>query len=273
MGYLSSVSMMVAVTMSTKLLDAAKIAATANQLSRRVFERFPVSGLYAVSVELSELGVVAQDAAANIARPMYSVRIAVGVLIALILGILVSMIWAALPHVGQIAGASPVDVVAAVEAGTNEVVLIGLAIFFLVNLETRIKRSRAIQAIHELRSIAHVIDMHQLTKDPAQFRHHAAATDSSPVRVLTLTELIRYLDYCSEMLSVTSKIAAIYVQKFNDVHVLAAVSDVETLCTGLSGKMWQKLQVAEDALDATCSDDGIRSSLEESKINQDVEVK
>ena len=93
------------------------------------------------------------------------------------------------------------------------------------------------------------------------------------MRVLTLTELIRYLDYCSEMLSVTSKIAAIYVQKFNDVHVLTAVSDVETLCTGLSGKMWQKLQVAEDALDATCSDDGVRTSLEESKINQDVEAK
>jgi len=70
---------------------------------------------------------------------------------------------------------------------------------------------------------------------------------------LTLPELIRYLDYCSEMLSVTSKIAALYIQRFNDGVVLNAVSDVETLCSGLSGKVWQKLQIAESALDAAAS--------------------
>ncbi|MDH3577528.1 MAG: hypothetical protein OEO71_06875 [Gammaproteobacteria bacterium] len=70
---------------------------------------------------------------------------------------------------------------------------------------------------------------------------------------MTLPELIRYLDYCSEMLSVTSKIAALYIQRFNDGVVLNAVSDVETLCSGLSGKVWQKLQIAESALDAAAS--------------------
>ena len=45
-------------------------------------------------------------------------------------------------------------------------VLIGAAIFFLVTLETRVKRRRALAALHELRAIAHIIDMHQLTKDP-----------------------------------------------------------------------------------------------------------
>jgi hypothetical protein len=52
------------------------------------------------------------------------------------------------------------------EAGLNDVVLIGAGIFFLLSVEVRYKRARALKALHELRSITHVIDMHQLTKDP-----------------------------------------------------------------------------------------------------------
>ncbi len=236
--------------MSVTILDAKKIAETAEKLSRRIFERFPVSGLYAISRELVQLGSKAEEAAPRIARPIYSVRITVGILIAAILGIVVSSIWAVILQLGEITQSRLVEIVSALEAGTNELVLIGLAIFFLVNLETRIKRARALRAIHELRSIAHVIDMHQLTKDPARFRHHFGTTESSPKRELTLSELVRYLDYCSELLSVTSKIAALYVQRFNDGVVLEAVSEVETLCVALSRKVWQKLQIAESALDA-----------------------
>ena len=42
----------------------------------------------------------------------------------------------------------------------------GIAAFFFLTLETRLKRQRALKAIRELRSLAHIIDMHQLTKDP-----------------------------------------------------------------------------------------------------------
>ena len=178
---------------------------------------------------------------------MYSVRIAVALLILVILVIVGSMIWAVLPQLGQVSNASVIEIIAALEAGTNELVLVGLSIFFLVNLETRIKRAQAVRAIHELRSIAHVIDMHQLTKDPARYRHASVATESSPVRELNLPDMMRYLDYCSEMLSLTSKIAALYIQRFNDNAVMEAVSDVEILCTGLSNKVWQKLQIAESA--------------------------
>ena len=216
-------------------------------MSRRIFERFPNFGLYRISKELQELGYAAQENAPKIARPMYSVRIAVALLILVILVIVGSMIWAVLPQLGQVSNASVIEIIAALEAGTNELVLVGLSIFFLVNLETRIKRAQAVRAIHELRSIAHVIDMHQLTKDPARYRHASVATESSPVRELNLPDMMRYLDYCSEMLSLTSKIAALYIQRFNDNAVMEAVSDVEILCTGLSNKVWQKLQIAESA--------------------------
>ena len=49
-------------------------------------------------------------------------------------------------------------------------IIIGAALFFLTTFETRIKRSKALDALEELRSISHVIDMHQLTKDPELIR-------------------------------------------------------------------------------------------------------
>ena len=99
----------------------------------------------------------------------------------------------------------------------------------------------------ELRAIAHIVDMHQLTKDPDKLLHPEGDTVSSPERTLTRDELGRYLDYCSELLSLTSKLAALYAERFNDSVVLQAVDEVEALTTGLSAKIWQKIMV----LDAT----------------------
>ena len=62
---------------------------------------------------------------------------------------------------------------------------------------------------------------------------------------MTGPKLGRYLDYCSEMLSLTSKIAASFVQSFNDPVVLSTVNEIETLVTGLSGKIWQKITLLE----------------------------
>jgi hypothetical protein len=65
-------------------------------------------------------------------------------------------------------------------------------------------------------------------------------------------QLGRYLDYCSELLSLTSKLAALYVQYRNDPIVLEAVSEVEQLSGDLSNKIWQKITL----LDATRSEAG-----------------
>jgi hypothetical protein len=60
-------------------------------------------------------------------------------------------------------------------------------------------------------------------------------------------ELGRYLDYCSEMLALTGKVATVYVAEFDDPVVLDAVNEVENLTTGLSRKVWQKLMVLHRA--------------------------
>ena len=85
--------------------------------------------------------------------------------------------------------------------------------------------------------------MHQLTKDPSKIIKKATSTASSPQKIMTAFELTRYLDYCSEMLSLTGKISALYAQKFNDPVVLSAVNEVEALTTGLSRKIWQKIVI------------------------------
>jgi hypothetical protein len=123
------------------------------------------------------------------------------------------------------------------------VVFLGAAIAFLVTLENRVKRGRALSAINELRALAHIIDMHQLTKDPEWVLGRGEPTGVLPPRQMSRFELSRYLDYCSEMLSLTSKVAALYIQDFDDEVALAAVNEVEDLTTGLSQKIWQKLMI------------------------------
>ena len=145
------------------------------------------------------------------------------------------------------------DLVQAIDSGLNELILFAVAVFFLINLETRIKRQRAIKAIHELRSIAHVIDMHQLTKDPERVLGDWSATENSPKVRMTPMQLNRYLDYCSEMLSLVGKVASLYVQRFDDEAAVAAVSEVEQLTTGLSRKIWQKIMILNQAREQTTS--------------------
>lgn len=60
---------------------------------------------------------------------------------------------------------------------------------------------------------------------------------------LSRTQLPRYLDYCSELLALTSKLAALHAQHLNDTVVLNAVNDIEALTADLSRKIWQKISI------------------------------
>ena len=128
----------------------------------------------------------------------------------------------------------------------DALILLAIGILFFWTLEERAKRSQSLRALHELRSVAHVIDMHQLTKDPESIAGpQALDTPSSPARDLSRFELTRYLDYCSELLAITSKLAALHAQHLRDPVVLAAVRDIESLTGDLSGKIWQKLTILD----------------------------
>src|SRR5258706_555002 len=83
-------------------------------------------------------------------------------------------------------------------------------------IDARRRRRMCLEALHEMRAMAHIVDMHQLTKDPEIVTSRGPGTPSSPERPLDRFELGRYLDYCSEMLSLIGKVAALYVQGFPD---------------------------------------------------------
>ena len=85
--------------------------------------------------------------------------------------------------------------------------------------------------------------MHQLTKDPERVKPTYAPTDVSPGIHLTASELESYLDYCSEMLSLVGKAAALCAEENTDPVVLDTVSTIETLTTGMSRKIWTQISL------------------------------
>src|SRR5262249_37921356 len=105
----------------------------------------------------------------------------------------------------------------------------------------RLKRRRALRAIHELRALAHIIDMHQLTKVPDR----VGQTSPYFTRVMTADDVGQYLRFCTELLALVSKVGQLYVQDFLDGVTLAAVDQFENLATGLSSKIWQKIMILD----------------------------
>lgn len=236
--------------MPFRTLSSDHIIATLEQLEARVRERFPEASLNNVVSELVELGKQDRRRAARLSRPYILLRAGILLTIVAALAALI-MVGAKLLGWVEIAGVNPdiFTVFEGVEAGLNIVILAGVAIFALSRVEERLKRDHILKDLHELRSMAHVIDMHQLTKDPAALLRLVPPTSSSPKRTMNDQQLSRYLDYCAELLSLAGKIAALYAQRSRDPVVIAAVNDIETLTSNMSAKIWQKILIVREASD------------------------
>jgi len=223
-----------------------RIAATITRLERRIQERFPESGLSRVVGDLRRLADDEEAVLVRLQRPIWILRIGGALGIAGLLAVVVLVGTIAMRvslHFQTIT-----DLLQSSDSAINDIIVLSIAVFFFFSIETRVKRARALRALHRLRSIVHVVDMHQLSKDPEHLFEPSMATASSPQRSLTRFELARYLDYCSEMLSLTSKLAAVYAQHLNDTVVLDAVNDIETLAASLSNKIWQKIMILDMAI-------------------------
>lgn len=216
-------------------LRADKLVETADRLASRVVGAFPQAGLGQVACAIADVTRHAVARAEAIRRPNWWLRgglIGLGVVVLVLAGVGVAAILR--------------DEAKFIErfqelmrTASGAAVAISAVVVFLVTLETRLKRGRAIEAVHELRSLAHIVDMHQLSKDPDCPTGAGGLTYTRP-------ELIRYLRFCTEMLALVSKIGQLYVEDFADGTTLAAVDQCENLATGLSQKIWQKLMILED---------------------------
>ena len=232
-------------TPANRTLDTEKVIETIATLERRIAERFPGAGLAAVCGELLVLAREDSVRAQLIGRRHILLRLLV---LALSGSGIVLFVWI-LNQVDFLRTSASTDsvytVFQGIEALANMVVLLGAAMLFLITIEQRLKRRRALRALHELRAIVHVIDMHQLTKDPSAGVVVGGNTPSSPARTLKPYELSRYLDYCSEMMALASKVAVMFAQSFPDPVVTEAVSDIERIASGLSQKIWQKIMIID----------------------------
>lgn len=181
-------------------LDSREIVETVRVLHGRIEMRFPGSGLGKV---VSELLHVAEENVTRtqwIQQPRLALRAVVAVLSVGVVALLVAMLM----QIRQFKIDDYTGFIQTLDSSLASVVFIGATILFFLSWETRLKRSRALDAIHELRAMAHIIDMHQLTKHPESC---FAPQSPDAKRSLTPFELNRYLDYCSEALALISKIA------------------------------------------------------------------
>ena len=206
-------------------LNIEKTIQTIENLSLRIKDRFPQSGLLSVCNELEQLAFKSKVNIQEINKPYIYFRIIFYFLIFLVLlSLLYFFTFIKINYSFN---------------SINDIISIGAAFYFLYKFEETLKQKIILNALHELRSISHVIDMHQLTKDPTSLV--IEKTKNSPTRELSPYQLNRYLDYCSELLALCSKIAAIYGNDNRDELILENIQDIEILTSSLSRKIWNKI--------------------------------
>jgi len=224
------------------ILLSSEIQKTCTELSIRMKERFPLSNLNETCLALINISNDIDKTNVWIKSPNIPIRVSSWLCIA---ALLVFIIPAYVKLQVTFTNINIADFFQMLDASFNVIVLaVGTGLFLMAS-ETRKKRKKVISAINKLKSIAHIIDAQQLKKDPRSTS--GIRTTSSPIRSLTDYELGRYLDYCSEMLSLIGKIAFLYVQHFDDPVANDSVNDLEALTTGLSQKIWQKIVIIDNS--------------------------
>jgi hypothetical protein len=222
-------------------LEAAAVRETVEELHERIGARFPERGLRGVAADLLVLIDQVQASAAETQGKVRALRVASRVVM---LGILAATLAAVVIATADAVNLKELDsfkLLPLIETVINDVVFAGIAVFFLYSFPERLRRGQLLNLLFQLRSTAHIIDMHQLSKDPEQLRASYVPSRVSKPLEMTRDEMERYLDYCAEMLSLVGKTAALCAEESRDSVVLETVSRIETLTVGLSRKIWQKI--------------------------------
>jgi len=240
---------------SYERLDGAEVRAVLTYLGERIDTYLPRHpGLRAAADELGKVIDGLQERRRHAPWQRAALLLVSRVLIVVVLAVSVvavaSAVRDAVARGGKLAAFEWLPVV---ESLINDLVFAGIAIWFLLSLADRVVRNDLIRRLHRLRSLAHIIDMHQMSKDPAPV---LGRDPSSPLggedlerispRTMSARDYALYLEYCSELLSLTSKAAALCAEE-SDALVLDTVSEIENLTTGMSRKIWQKISLLRDA--------------------------
>ena len=235
---------------SYRRLEPDQIIATIDTLHARIDASFPDRGLARICGELAQVARDARVRVEKLQRPNWPLRLVPIVLTAVV----IYLTWVVSSSIGKVE--ATIDKVlaqhlqdlaralrqllkdVAVPLALTVPVPFVIGMFaFIWRLESRWNRHRILRYLHELRSIIHVIDMHQLTKDPS------LDADAADPEHIGREQLARYLEYSSELLALSGKVAALYAESSHDPVVIASVSDLGQITANLSNKIWQKLNI------------------------------
>ena len=229
-------------------LDAASVRATVERLDARIRARFPTRNLTRLPGQLIEVidHLSARQEVWRGRRRWLVLISRVGIALVLIgLAVALALIAGQAVAAGEPHGW---DWLTVFESLVNDVVFAGIAIYFLWALPDRFQRHGDLDTLQRLRSLAHVVDMYQLTKNPERLRPDFAATSATLPLGMTAIELANYLDYCSELLSMVGKTAALFGEHTDDRTTLATIAGIEDLTNNLSGKIWTKISLLPSAV-------------------------
>jgi len=223
-------------------LDHGKLLGTIECISQRILTMFPPSGLGEVSVELLAAARHCLEELREIKKPLWKLRALVAASVAVL------MMLPALPVFGMefpMQFGTFAEFLQATDAGFNILLLLAGGVIFLISMESRIKRHRTLRALNELRSLAHIVDMHQLSKDPGVQWHPLAPRPPGrrPPVIRNQGDLWHYLKFCGDLLAVLGKLAACFAETVTDRSVLDSINEIEMLCTALSRKIWHKMSL------------------------------
>jgi hypothetical protein len=238
---------------SYERLDGSEVRAVISYLGERIDTYLPRHpGLRAAADELGKVIDGLQERRRHAPWQRAALLLVSRVLIVVVLAVSVvavaSAVRDAVARGGKLAAFEWLPVV---ESLINDLVFAGIAIWFLLSLADRVVRNDLIRRLHRLRSLAHIIDMHQMSKDPSPVLGRAPAPGAEDLervspRTMSARDYALYLEYCSELLSLTSKAAALCAEESTDALVLDTVSEIENLTTGMSRKIWQKISLLRD---------------------------
>jgi hypothetical protein len=207
-----------------------RVTKTADQLTQWIGTEFATSHLCQVAFEVQTFTQEAVAKAQSIRRPIWPLRIGVWLLLCMAAaGIVYHFLT------------QPSQTLKFLDETKGAAAYITGAVILLISLEVRWKRRKALQAVNDLRALAHIVDMHQVAKDEAiqQFRDDG-----------NTEKTVAYLHACSALLALLSKVGQLYVEHFPDPVATSAVNDFETITTGMANKTWLKiLSMKKPALD------------------------
>src|SRR5579862_6931906 len=130
-------------------LNAVLIVDTCRTTHERVTQRFTDSGLSKIAGEILTVSEEAADLTAWLAKPNLPLRTLGGIGIVSIFLIIISV---AMHLKLQMSVGNIGEFLQGLDAGINELAVVGVVTYFFMSLETRIKRARALKALRDLRS-------------------------------------------------------------------------------------------------------------------------